>query len=171
MKLQLLIPGKRIAIDLDDAEDRFKAIALELLCFAGSPEADGEPSPENTSRQAPAAAVNEQAPADTIEPAKPFFQIDKTAYYLECTSCGKRKSFMWAGKMRYYKCTECQEGHKLDHDTLAKIDFDCSCGEQQTYFTNVTELAFEMNCFRCGATVPIAYDDAVERFEAESAGG
>lgn len=142
MKLQIIIPGKRLVVDLpdDQAEARFAELAGKLIGAA-------PPMPQ----------VVQTPPHGKSE--------TPIAYYLECPHCKQRRSFTRNGLLRQYSCKACHMESKIDPGALVKLDMACGCGTKETYLTNITDTEFKVQCYICREPIKVAYNDALERFE------
>lgn len=69
--------------------------------------------------------------------------------YIRCPHCGNEHGFCAKVPTSLSNCREC--GTPVALKNLRKVIFECKCGRNYRYFTNITDSMFDINCLNCGA--------------------
>ncbi len=102
-----------------------------------------------------------RAYVDKANGIKPVAHEDVGRYkgflYLKCNVCGEVTGFCSAQELAFYRCKKCGKS-TLFSTPLKKVYFTCECGRNYSYWTNLTDNMFDINCMNCGMPVTVHYD-------------
>lgn len=161
-KITVSTTGKRISVDMDEikAEKAFWNLAEKLMLLVK--EKDSEPARPKIVESA--SSREELVDPEELEECEP--EPERRGYtgflLIKCEHCGKTKAFCSKGELTYYRC-EC--GEKTELEGLRRLYVNCECGKKSVYFTNVEDVALDVNCIDCGQLVAVQWNSKKKVYE------
>ncbi|WP_458397432.1 hypothetical protein [Anaerotignum sp.] len=83
--------------------------------------------------------------------------------HLECSRCGRAKTFCAKEKMTVHRCCDCGKETELKDMRMAYTK--CKCGQESYYLTNRTDAVLDIPCAHCGAPVSVMWNPNKKCYE------
>lgn len=82
--------------------------------------------------------------------------------YIRCEHCGREKRVFFKDPQRTFKCFHCKEDTVLSD--LKRLTGKCECGNKFSYYTNIKDTLFDIECRKCGSPVTFEWNRKKDRF-------
>ena len=82
--------------------------------------------------------------------------------YIRCEHCGREKGIYFKDPQRTFKCFHCKKVTVLED--LKKVSGKCECGNKISYFTNIKDKLFDIECRNCGSPVTFEWNKKKDCF-------
>lgn len=183
MKVRVSMPGVYMAMDMEEERARlvFHKLAESLWLMGSRSQKALEDRPaekaERTEYAAPNYVIEPEPVPELVEDAEvpeiaqkeeadPEPKIISTGYggylYMKCHACGKTRGFCAKTRLNNFRC-ECGAVTKMGN--MVPLYIKCECGRQAKYLTNMTDAAFDIPCYDCGAPVAVEWNEKKQRYE------
>lgn len=83
--------------------------------------------------------------------------------YIKCENCGKAKGFNTKYDIDRFYCKDC-DTTTVFTDPLVHVRFNCECGSNFRYHTNIADDMFDINCLDCQSPVTVEYNGKAKEY-------
>lgn len=83
--------------------------------------------------------------------------------HLTCSRCGRTKTFYSKERLTVHRCCDC--GKETELKEMRRVYTSCGCGQDSYYLTNNTMPVLKIPCIRCGADVPVGWNEEKKCYE------
>ena len=137
---------RELKIDNGNGEKYFDAI-LKMMLDERKPTTEGGIQKETVK------AVSIGGKAESEEEKEGY----KGFLHLECSRCGRTRSFFAKDKLRVHRCCDC--GKETELKEVRRAYLSCSgCDTDVYYLTNSTADSLRISCFKCGTDVKLKWN-------------
>lgn len=174
VKLQIIIPGKRIAVELEgnQAEERFAEFAGRLIRPISPAAKEVRNLPQNQTSVPDEGSPYQEPSADEDAPVvweNPDFEppviAPKGFLWVKCPVCGEQDGFSSKHELQSYHCKACGE-YSSFVKPLSRLHVNCSvCRKVFRYFTNMDEPVFDIPCLGCETPVTVEFNEKKRLYE------